>query len=502
MSGRGAPGTWQYLAHWDGNSADLEATLAGLPCNEFDAAKLLRAERPAELHYVPPFSTWHIWDGQCHRPDDGGRHAMIVLDLADRYALALDACQQAIAAQVMAAFPPDQADKEIEARWEKWMPAVKYAASLCKAKGQSDLIQVLGRTSSVSPAYLEDAHPEWLNHAGGTTDLRSRATWAHRPSDLLTYCLPVVPGQVWDCPKFLAMIHHVAGDSDEVAEYLMRVLGYALIGDNRAQQVFFLNGPTKSGKSQVLTIVRKLMSVLGVESKAALITHQVHGRNARVENSIRGARLITINETAAIMHIEEGQLKRLTGETEIAVDQHYAKDMIYTKVSFVMIIATNDMPSVASMDPAISERIIVIPCGATIPAQYRVTGYADQILAEEAPGILATLMHYAGVYLADGRLPMPYEVMEATTRYCQLQNVAAQFAADKLDCGKGWEHAIPGSVLWKSALEWARDDKKLGGRTQFYEMLAALDGITRATIREQAVFHGITWKVEAPHVWQ
>jgi P4 family phage/plasmid primase-like protien len=485
---------------WDGRDINLAATRATMPANDLDAAMMLRAERPGELHYVPPWSTWHLWDGQCHRPDDGGESGVIVLDLADRYALALETCRQQLINEIQDSYPPDQQEKELETAWALWAAPVKYAAGLRKARGQSDLEKVMIRASPVPPAYLEDTHPEWINHLGGTTDLRTGATWPHRPSDLLTYCLPVLPGTVWDCPRFLNMIERVSGGSGAVAEYLMRVLGYALLGDNREQNIFFLNGPTKSGKSQLLAIVRKILSVLAVESKAALITHVPSSRNARVENSIRGSRLITINETAAIMHIEEGQLKRLTGETVIAVDQHYAKDMIYTRVSFVIVVATNEMPSVASMDPAIAERVIVIPCGATIPAEYRIKGLSEQIIASEAPGILATLMHYAGLYLREG-LPMPYEVMEATQRYCALQNVAAQFAADKLACGVGWERSIPGHQLWKSAQEWARDDRKLPSRTQFYEMLAQLQGVSRTTVKESAVFHGIAWKVEVPSNW-
>ena len=504
MSARGEPGTWEHLVQWSGAGAiDLAATLATIPAAELDAAKLLRAERPAELHYVPryPAGTWHIWDSQCHRPDDGGRHAGVVLDLADRYALALERCQQSLRLQVEAAMggrPQAEIDKETEDRWAQWAAVAKYAAGLRRAPGIGNLKKVLADVCSVPPSYLEDRHPEWLNHPGGTTDLRSGVTWAHRPSDLLTYCLPVRPGTVWDCPRFLGMVEHVAGGDGAVAEYLMRVLGYSLLGHNPEQVIFFLNGPTKSGKSQLLSILRKILGVLGIESKADLITYTPHGRNARTENSIRGARLITVNETSALMHIEEAQLKRLTGETDITVDQHYAKDRLNTKVTFLIILATNEMPSVAQMDPAISERIIVIPCGLTIPQEWRVKGLAEQILREEASGILATLMHYAGVYLAEGRLPMPYAVMEATTKYCTLQNPAAQFAADKLNAGLGWECWIPGHMLWASAQQWARDDRKLPGRNQFYEMLSQLPGVTRTTVKEQPVFRGIAWKQEYP----
>jgi putative DNA primase/helicase len=503
VSTRGEPRTWQYLAMWDGPGIiALDAARAMMPANDLDAAVLLAAERPGEMHYVPrrTNSTWHIWDGQCHRPDDGGATGRVVLDLADRYAAALEQCRCQLAAEIAATYAPDQREKELEAAWKLWAAPVKYAAGLRMAKGQADLEKVMARICSVPPDYLADTHPEWINHPGGTTDLRTGATWAHRPADLLTYCLPVMPGMVWDCPRFLALVRRVAV-SDAVAGYVLRVLGYALLGYNPERLVFFLNGPSSSGKTIVLYIVRQLLGVLAIESPADLITWSPRGRNARVENSVRGMRLITINETSAWMHIEEAQLKRITGEPEINVDRHYDTDRIRTRVSWLIINATNDMPGVPLLDGAIRERMVVVPCGETIPAEQRVKDLAEEILAHEAPGIAATLMHYAGLYFREGLKP-PLEVEQATEYYCSHQNVAAQYAADKLVCGLGWDRKVPGHQLWKSAQEWARDDRKLPSRTAFYEMLAKLDGITRDTVKGSAVFHGVDWKVEAPNNWQ
>lgn len=496
MSGRGEPGVWQYLVYGDGQRIDLEATLANLPCNDLSAAELLAAERPGWLHYVPPFSTWHIWDGQCHRPDDGGRTGMVVLDLSARYEIALNACQQAVMTEVMAAgFTGAAADTELENRWARWQPAVKYAAGLKRAKGISDCKSVLSAVCSVSPSVLADTRPEWLNCANGTVDLRTGTLWTHRPADLLTYCLPVAFRQesLWACPKFTAMVNHVAGNVPDVARYIWQVLGYSLLGDNREQQIFFLSGPTKSGKSQLLTIVRKILGALAVDSGADLICYTKHGRNARTENSVRGMRLITISETSARMHIEEGQLKRLTGEPEITVDQHYAKERIRTKVTFVIIGSTNDMPSVGDLDDGVRERMVVIPCGATIAPELRIKGYADQVLAEEAEGILATLVWHAMQYLGTGRLEPPPDVEKATEYFRALQNAAARFAADMLDVGLGWDSVLTGHQLWKSVQDWAVKDA-IPGRTRFYEMLELVPGIRRDTLHGQVVFRQVNWK--------
>lgn len=494
MSARGEPGDWSYLVHWDGETANLDATLPGMACNDLDAAKLLRAERPGELHYVPPSSTWHVWDGHCHRPDDGGEIGMAVLDLADRYEYALTRCQQAVAAQVMAAFPAGQVDKETEARWLKWQPAVKYAAGLRKARGSADLKRMLADACPVPPAAMADRHPELLNCLTGTVDLRTGMIRGHDPADMITYCLPVAyrPELRWACPRFLDMVHLMTGRNDQVADFVMRVLGYCLLGENPERRVFFLNGPTSSGKTQVLYIVRQILGVLATESQADLITYCKSGRNARVENSIRGMRLITINETSARMHIEEGQLKRLTGEPEINVDQHYDKIRQPTRVTWTMISSTNDMPGVPLLDGAIRERMLVLPCGPTIPVQYRDKHLAEQILATEAGGILATLVYYAGLYFTDGLKP-PADVEAATDYYCSHQNIAAQFAADLLETGRRWEDSIPAHMLWKACQGWGKD-LAMPGRNSFYEMLEQLPGVWRDESGGHLVFRGIVWK--------
>src|SRR6266700_8383567 len=100
---RGQPGTWRYLAFWRGDGdMDLKATLGKMPSNDQDAAELIAAERPGELHHVPTIGrsgTWYIWNGKCHRPDDCAEAERLIMGYAARADIVLGHCRQAAAAQ-------------------------------------------------------------------------------------------------------------------------------------------------------------------------------------------------------------------------------------------------------------------------------------------------------------------------------------------------------------------------------------------------------------------
>jgi putative DNA primase/helicase len=321
---------------------------------------------------------------------------------------------------------------------------------------------------------------------------------------MITYCLPLAyrPELAGQCPLFCGMVHRMCGGNSAVADYVLRVLGYALIGENPEQLIFFLNGPTKSGKTQVLYIVRQLLGVLAEDSKADLITRMPNGRNARVENSVRGKRLVTINETSESMQIDEGQLKRLTGEPMIAVDKHYADSRIKTAESWAIICGNNEMPSVSSMDSAVRERMVVVPCGDTIPVEQRDQHLAARIIATEGEAILALLVGCASRYFRE-KLPRPAEVDAATEKYCRDQESVAAFAAEacvivRPAAGRPVAH-VGMAEAYRFYLGWCRDNNKTAplGPHAFSEKMSAVPGILRedngGSVRR---YSGVSWNEE------
>src|SRR6516165_8404300 len=111
-----------------------------------------------------------------------------------------------------------------------------------------------------------------------------------------------------------------------------------------------LTGTPPNGKTTLLRVLSAVLGALAHKAEPTLICKTRDNRNAREEHSVRGVRAITISETSAGIHIDEAQLKRLTGEADITTHQHYGVSKNRTAVTWLIIIGTNDMPSILHLD--------------------------------------------------------------------------------------------------------------------------------------------------------
>jgi putative DNA primase/helicase len=489
---RGRPGTWQYLGFWLDGRLHLPSTLAALPVNETDAALALSGEYRGGLHYAVSSAEWHLWDGQSHAPDMSGELEKLCMAYALRYRNLIETARSRVLEQVSEQLP-DAAmaaiNQAFTREWERWEPKAKYGASLRKAAGQTALLRQLGVTCGVADEHMAERNPGLLNVASGTLNLATLEQRRHAIGDLITYCLPVPYNPEARCPQFQAMLRRMCGGNNDIALYLVKLLGYSLLGDNREQKIVFLSGATGSGKSQLLHIIAEVLGPLAHASQADLICLVRHGRNARTENSIRNKRLVIITETSSFMNIEESQVKRLTGEPWISVNQHYAKREIMTPVTWLIWVATNNMPSLVNFDEAMRRRIIVIPCGPGVPDWEMDPSLPRKILSTEREGILALLAWGARQYFLDGHLAMPEAVAWETERYAVQQDTVAAFVADTMTVG-GWGNGIPQSEAWETYRRWATGQSHLG-RNEFYARLRSQDGVSYNAVSRR--FENVAW---------
>jgi P4 family phage/plasmid primase-like protien len=494
---RGPAGTWQHLAFWADGAMALSTTQANLPVDDLTATALLMSERHGGLMFARATSTWYIWDGRAWLPDTSGEIEKIVIHLAIRMKQMLAEARGAVLSSVQLrmgdeAKPAQVTDQQNKA-WAEWAGAGKYAAGLAKSAGRTSLVNYLAAQFGADETAVAERNPGLLNLANGTLNLATGELLPFRREDMITYVLPVAWNPKAACPRFWKMLYRMCGDDYEVACYVVKLLGYCLLGDNREQKIIFINGPTGSGKSQILHIVSQVLGSLAHASQSELITLVRHGRNARTENSIRGKRLVTITETSQFMNIDEAQLKRLTGEPWISVNQHYAKAEIATPVTWGIWVATNQMPTLVNFDAAMRRRVIVIPGGPTIPEWQVDTSLATGILSAEREGILALLVRGCAEYFRSG-LAMPDAVREETERYAAEQNTIANFIGDTMAMD-GWSASggIPVSDAWRAYEQWSKGSSRLG-RNEFYEQMAKFPGITRNLSMRR--FEGVAWNTE------
>jgi putative DNA primase/helicase len=495
---------WQKLAVWEGpGKMDLAATKAACPVNDLNAARLLNGKLyPGLLHYVPgQRGTWYVWDGRCHRPDESAAIGRLIQDYAAHYALMLRHAQQDFNGAVAAANPQvTGGDLETlqarrwKAEWGSPGGPASYAAKIQSAAGLAALRMVLSEQAGVSDDTMADHWPYCLNVANGILDLRTGDLHPHDPAAMMTYALDAAWDPAARCPRYERLLYRSTGEVAETYAFLVKVLGYALIGENPLAKVFFLNGPPANGKTALLRVLRGLLGPLGHNAEPSLVCKSRDGRNAREEHSVRGVRAIVISETSSGIHIDEAQLKRLTGEAEITTHQHYAMVKNRTAVTWLIIFATNEMPMILHLDGGARRRICVVPMGPSIPEAEWDDTMVAQILAEEASGVLALLAWGCRAALAERfrAETLPTGVLAETQQYITDQDTIETWLSERADVvAPGLNGERPKeqpALLWHSYHRFYGPQPHLN-RQEFFAGLAGRHGVERSM--DKRWFYGV-----------
>jgi P4 family phage/plasmid primase-like protien len=513
---RGAPGTWAYLAMWNpAGEIDLDATLGALPASDRDSAALLASCWPDWIFCEPGRgrspARWLLWDGRCQHPDSSRKIDRWVNAWTHMHDELFTACRQQTEIEVARmiaeqglAWTPEQVRAEVDLRWSRWegSPADKYRRGL-RGQAASALRERLGGHTGTDTRDWP-AWPALLNTAQCVVSLDPDDPLASRPHDpalRMQYCLPTH----WEpadpaapaarCPQFMNLLWRACGEDDEVTRYLVYALGSALLGDNRFQVIFFLSGPTASGKTTLLQIVSTVLGDLAHEARPELITRGTAGRHGRHEASIRGRRLVTIGESNDQLVLDENQLKILTGQRRQSVDVIYQEELTGALISATIFVANNGMPEVSHLDGALRRRIWVIPMGESIPEHERDPLAAEKIAAAESEGILSLLVWAAREVMAsEGRLLYlaPAAVTAKTRAYELASNTALAWALERCGSVNGSSPRVKGSDLLRDYRMWCADSSRSSmGAQSFYEEVGKMAGVTRSESADQVWFWGL-----------
>lgn len=327
-------------------------------------------------------------------------------------------------------------------RWaDKSLNAPSLAAMVRMAKSEA-------RLWSSSTDFDQD--PYLLNFTNGTVDLRTGAIKAHDPGDRISCLIPHAYDPAATSPLWDGLVTRcVACDpTGQTAEFLMRTLGYMLLGRNIEQRIVFFVGPKRTGKSKIVEIVAR---VLGPDyawvSQPKLVTRSRWGTHHDSETwSIRGKRYVAISETDAAMDLDEAVVKNLTGASTLSVRRLHAAGEVQAFVTWAIIIGTNEEPNVERWDDAIARRTIKIPSGPSLDPTEVDLDLEEKILTTEVEGVLASLVRGAVRWSTQREahgtgLTMPEAVARATQEFENSNDHVAEFIAARIDLGSDYSVA-------------------------------------------------------------
>ncbi len=80
----------------------------------------------------------------------------------------------------------------------------------------------------------------------------------HHPAQRFTCCVPVGVGNEEDAKPWGAFLPDVLG-SKEMVDYLQMAVGYSLTGHTREEKIFYVYGPSRSGKGTFTEVLLALL---------------------------------------------------------------------------------------------------------------------------------------------------------------------------------------------------------------------------------------------------
>jgi putative DNA primase/helicase len=197
-----------------------------------------------------------------------------------------------------------------------------------------------------------DADPRMLNTPDFVFNLETGETHEHSAQFLMRQQTLVTPdlmsfggGYPTKCPRFLTFLEIIADGRSWVIPFLQRWFGYCLTGKIGHQHFLFLQGLPGTGKSQLITILVKLMHTYATILRESFMTK---GRNKRFDMvNIVGKRLGFNDETMLGSTWDETRMSNVAGAERLSAEIKGGREFDFPN-RIKLIVAGNHRPNFVS----------------------------------------------------------------------------------------------------------------------------------------------------------
>jgi len=274
-----------------------------------------------------------------------------------------------------------------------------------------------------------DQHPYWLNTPGATLDLETGTSWPNRIEDLITKVTGARHDPKATCPAWEKFLGRVLPDKT-VRDFMQRTVGYSLTDNTSERCLWFLYGIGRNGKSTFLEVVRDMLGDYASNTASSTLMVKTHGDDRRNDIAVlRGARFVTASESEEGQRLAESLIKQLAGgEDKITARLMYAEYFTF-KPTFKILLATNAKPIIKGTDPAIWDRIHLVPFEVRIQPD-QVDKALPATLKAERNGILNWALDGYRDWREHGLCPPP-AVTAATAEYRREMDHLGGFIEDR-----------------------------------------------------------------------
>lgn len=340
---------------------------------------------------------------------------------------------------------------------------------------------------------------------GDCLEITSKGAIVRRqlPSDFITQSLPFAPAKDWRGGQFEEFLNRVVPDK-EIQQYLQRHLGYGLVCDGSEPFFLWLRGQGRSGKSTLIRYIQSCVPQHFTTVQRDTLLLKMATRHLTAEAKLANKRFAYWAEARGDGNIDAEKIKGFTGGDE-QTSHFMRQDMFDWTPRFLLIIVSNGDLQLASPDDAFYERVRLVDCWTTIPADERKTSIWRQARSGD-PQCLRWLADGAADYVSavtegdgSGLLPETTKMLNDRLEWQYDADTVGKFVQKKckiITPPKSCSDVMSINELYLKYTLWLErqnnadeTDKEAVSKTEFSRRLKQLPSVTYKQRRFGEILH-------------
>lgn len=429
-----------------------------------------------QFYYVPEWDRWAAWTGTHWSAENG-------------QALLWEAARQLarLRAEEELEYLTGDDQRDLFKACESFFRRYRGTAGL---RSFQEMAKYDMRFRKVSAEFDKD--PWLLNCKNGTLNLQTLETRAFDPLDYITQQIKVNYDFRAECPLWVEAISKYMCGNEELVGYLKRFLGYSLTGVTSEQAFMVAHGEGANGKGTIARVMSQLLG--GYFKSAAANTFYKKPETAGHSDDLaglRGARLVVASEADEAAKLDEGLIKRLTGEDCIRVAFKNQSFFEFTP-TFKIMLAVNHAPRISGRDFGIWRRVHKLPFNYKITVEERLKDpdFENKLILE-LEGILAWCVEGCAEFRRIGLAP-PQAVLDAVEQYKKDTDVLGEFISGCCVLEPGAEETA--TQLYKEYKEHCTEAAEEPISQRFFGFKLRERNLNKARGRAGIVWKGIRLK--------
>jgi putative DNA primase/helicase len=290
--------------------------------------------------------------------------------------------------------------------------------------------------------------------------------------------------------------------SEEIRLVLQSVLGEALLGMTGRSTFTILYGPTtKNGKSVFMNLVNCMYGDFYFATMSnKLITNSYDGRpidKRREMEMAKNKRVLFFSELDENSKLDTAVLKRLTGGEKLNGCRLFQDEYSFPCTSRIFI-TTNNIPDFSQVEPALTSRLIVIPClsvfgpDGDFPEDHQ---FIRKIREEHLPDLFAWALQGTLSFIKNNLTHvLPPEINREIQEHTVLSDPFSQFIEDHCTFRK--EDTIDQPELYKKYVRYMneKDERPITNRAFFQRIRKVCPFAEKKKLGGVYKFYGISCK--------